>query len=61
MTEIPHPNLVKTQKIWDLVLEDRAAEVLYRTCPRIGESRPIGIRVSRLTYSLRRLKELKSR
>lgn len=28
MTESPHPNLVKTQEIWDLVREDRAAEVL---------------------------------
>jgi hypothetical protein len=28
VTEIPHPNLVKTQEIWDLVRDDRAAEVL---------------------------------
>jgi hypothetical protein len=28
VTEIPHPNLVKTQEIWDLVRQDRAAEVL---------------------------------
>ncbi len=28
VTQTPHPNLVKTQEIWDLVREDRAVEVL---------------------------------